>query len=47
VNPSRWPEASHVFGWSRIAESSATMSSRCWSIERHHSFFTFVFSSTP
>ena len=34
-------------GWSRIAESSATMSSRSWSIARHHSFFTLFFSSTP
>ena len=40
-------EASHVFGCSRIAESRATMSSRSWSIERHHSFFTLFFSSTP
>jgi hypothetical protein len=47
VKPARWPEASHVFGCWRIAESRATMSSRSWSIARHHSFLTFVFSRTP
>ena len=47
VKPARWPEASHTFGCCRIAESIATMSSRSCSIARHHSFLTFVFSSTP
>jgi hypothetical protein len=36
VKPFRWPLACHVFGCRMIAESSATMSSRSCSIERHH-----------
>ena len=40
VKPSRWPEASQTLGCWMIAESSATMSSRSWSIARHHSALT-------
>ena len=47
VNPSRCPEASQTLGCWMIAESSATMSSRSWSIARHHSALTLFFSRTP
>ena len=43
--PGRWPEASHVRGCWMIAESSATTSSRCWTIARHHASTTLFFSS--
>ena len=39
--------ACHVIGCWMIAESRATMSSRSWSIARHHWFLTLFFSSTP
>ena len=47
VKPARCPDASQTFGFWMIAESSATMSSRSWSIARHHSLLTLFLSSTP
>ena len=47
VNVARWPLASHVFVGRMIAESRPTTSSRVVTIERHHCFLTFSFSSTP
>ena len=37
VNPATWPDASHTRGLRMIAESSATMSSRSWTIDWNHS----------
>ena len=47
VNPARCPLASHVRGCWMMAESSATTSSRSWSMARHHWFLTLFLSSTP
>jgi len=47
LNSARCPEASHTFGCMRIAASSPSMSSRRWTIERHHASLTFRLSSTP
>ena len=47
LKPARWPDASQTRGCWMIAESIATMSSRSWSIDRHHSALTLFFSSTP
>jgi hypothetical protein len=47
VKPARCPEASQTRGCWMIAESIATMSSRSWSIDRHHSAFRLFFSRRP
>ena len=47
VKFSTWPEASQTRGCMRIAASRPTMSSRSWTIERHHARLTLFFSSTP
>ena len=47
VNESTCPLASHTFADMMIAASRPTMSSRSWTIARHHARFTLFFSSTP
>ncbi len=47
VNPLTCPEASHTRGCIRIAASIPSMSSRAWTIARHHRSLTLRFSSTP
>jgi hypothetical protein len=47
TNSSRWPEAAQTSLARMTAESMPTMSSRCWTIARHHCRRTFSFSSTP
>ena len=42
-----WRAMLQVRGCCRMAESSATTSSRSWSIARHHAALTFVLSRTP
>ena len=41
------PEASQTLRGKMTDESSPTMSSRLWTIVRHHCFLMFSFSSTP
>ena len=47
ANDSTCPEATHTSAAWITAESRPTMSSRCWTIDRHHCSFTFRNSSTP
>ncbi len=47
VKPSTWPLATHTSGFIRMAASSPSMSSRSWTIERHHRLLTLFLSSTP
>ena len=43
----RGREVTHTCGCMRIPASSPTMSSRSWTIARHHARLTLFFSSTP
>jgi hypothetical protein len=47
VKFSTCPEASQTFGCMRMAASRPTMSSRSWTMARHHARFTLFLSSTP
>jgi len=46
-NTSTWPEASHTLRGRMTEESRPTTSSRLVTMNRHHCFLMFSFSSTP